>query len=453
MTRSQRLVMWEDTYMPVARNTRSWQRSAAVCSALLATAALSLNAGQSASARPYEPPPAPPATTPPTTPTATLGSLPTPGATADPDSLPQLLTQLQTLYQQSEAATESYNQAKVTADQQRTKARALDGQLATARAKVAAGKDQVGLLARQLYRTGGLSPYIAMLGGEDPQDFFGNLHLAQHTVETQQAAVDSLTAEQDRLTGLNAQAQKALDAAQTAQNTQAAKKTEIETNLRQVESLLAGLSGVQISELEALEQQGADKAQQEFMDSKPLGRDAAVRAPSAKGDAAIAYAFAQLGKPYVWGAVGPDSYDCSGLTSQAWGHAGVPIPRTAEEQWAKLPRVPLSLLRPGDLVVYFPKATHVALYIGNGLVVQAPHTGSYVKISPIGANPVLGAVRPDMGAQPLAHYKPRKVPAVKVPAAAKTAKTAKSAASTAPGKAPASGKGTPAGKSAATLRK
>lgn len=403
--------------MPVARNTRSWRRSAAVCSALLALAALSLPAAQSAAARPYEPPPA---TTPPaapgTPPTATLGSLPTPGATADPDSLPQLLTQLQTLYQQSEAATESYNQAKATADQQRAKARSLDGQLATARADVAAGKDQVGLLARELYRTGGLSPYMAMLGGEDPQDFFGNLHLAQRTVDTQQAAVDALAAEQDRLAGLNAQAQKALDAAQTAQNTQAAKKTEIETNLRQVESLLAGLSGVQISELEALEEQGADKAQQEFMDSKPLGKDAAVRAPSAKGDAAIAYAFAQLGKPYVWGAVGPDSFDCSGLTSQAWGHAGLPIPRTAEEQWAKLPRVPLSLLRPGDLVIYFPKATHVALYIGNGLVVQAPHTGSYVKVSPIGANPVLGAVRPDMGAQPLAHYKPRKVPAVKIPA-------------------------------------
>ncbi|MFI0900039.1 NlpC/P60 family protein [Streptomyces sp. NPDC020983] len=408
--------------MPVARNVRSWQRSAAVCSALLAVGALSLPAAQSAAARPYEPPPAQPATTPPAVPPAALGSLPTPGTTAGPESLPQLLTQLQTLYQQSEAATESYNQAKVTADQQRAKARSLDGQLAEARAKVAAGKDQVGLLARQLYRTGGLSPYMAMLGGESPQDFFGTLHLAQHTVETQQAAVDSLTAEEDRLAGLNAQAQKALDAAQTAQNTQAAKKTEIETNLRQVEALLAGLSGVQISELEALEEQGADKAQQEFMHSTPLGGDAAVRAPSAKGDAAIAYAFAQLGKPYVWGAVGPGSFDCSGLTSQAWAHAGVPIPRTAEEQWAKLPRVPLSLLRPGDLVIYFPKATHVALYIGNGLVVQAPHTGSYVKISQIGANPVLGAVRPDMGAQPLAHYEPRKVPATRAPATAKAGK-------------------------------
>lgn len=421
--------------MPVVRNTRSWRRSAAVCSALLAVAALSLPAAQSAAARPYEPPPAPPAATPPaapgTVPPATLGSLPTPGTTADPDSLPQLLTQLQTLYQQSESATESYNRAKVTADQQRAKARSLDGQLATARAKVAAGKDQVGLLARQLYRTGGLSPYMAMLGGESPQDFFGNLHLAQRTVDTQQAAVDNLTAEQDRLAGLNAQAQKALDAAQTAQDTQAAKKTEIETNLRQVEALLSGLSGVQISELEALEEQGADKAQQQFMDSDPLGKDPAVRAPSAKGDAAIAYAFAQLGKPYVWGAVGPDSFDCSGLTSQAWAHAGRTIPRTAEEQWARLPRVPLSLLRPGDLVVYFPKATHVALYIGDGLVVQAPHTGSYVKVSPIGANPVLGAVRPDMGAQPLAHYKPRKVPAVKAPATTKKATAEKPARKTA----------------------
>ncbi|NUS16654.1 MAG: glycoside hydrolase, partial [Streptomyces sp.] len=366
---------------------------------------------------PYDPQPTPPAgtaTAPPSLaelPGVTAsGTLPGPATTADPASLPQLLTRLQTLYQQTETATESYNQAKATADQQRAKARSLDGQLAAARARVAAGRDQVGLLARQLYRTGGLSPYMAMLSGESPQDFFGTLHIAQRTVGDQQAAVDSLTADQNRLTTLNAQAQKALDAAQVAQDRQAAQKTQVEANLRQVEALLAGLSGVQISELQALEEQGADKAQQEFMDSKALGKGAALRAPSKSGDAAIAYAFEQLGKPYQWGAVGPDSFDCSGLTSQAWAHAGVHIPRTAEEQWAKLPHVPMSLLRPGDLVIYFAGASHVALYIGNGQVVQAPHTGSQVKISPIAANPILGAVRPDLGAQPLADYTPRTAP-------------------------------------------
>jgi hypothetical protein len=88
----------------------------------------------------------------------------------------------------------------------------------------------------------------------------------------------------------------------------------------------------------------------------------------------------------------------------------VPIPRTSQEQWAKLPHVPLQLLRPGDLVVYFKGATHVALYIGDGLVIQAPRPGSYVKVSPIAANPILGAVRPDSGSSPLRDYTPRPIP-------------------------------------------
>lgn len=405
--------------MQVARNTRTWLRAAAVCGALLASAALSLPAAQRAAARPYEPPvpvPLPSAAgTPAADPAAgTPGQeppVPVPTATADPASLPALLAHLQSLHQQTEAATEAYDKAKETADQQRTKAEALDTQLAAQRTRVAAGRDQVGQMARQLYRTGGLSPYLSMLDGRSPQEFFGTLHIAQRAVGHQQDVLAGLTSGEKRLAALNTQAQRALDAAQVAQNRQAAQKTQVEGHLRQVETLLAGLSGVQISQLQALEKQGADKAQQEFMDSKPLGQDAALRAPSAAGDRALGYAFQQLGKPYVWGAQGPGSFDCSGLTSQAWSHAGVAVPRTAEEQWARLPHVPLSLLRPGDLVVYFPGATHVALYIGNGLVVQAPHTGAVVTVSPIAANPVLGAVRPDLGAQPLADYRPRPVPA------------------------------------------
>lgn len=106
----------------------------------------------------------------------------------------------------------------------------------------------------------------------------------------------------------------------------------------------------------------------------------------------------------MWGAEGPKAYDCSGLTSRAWEHAGTTIPRTSQEQWKQLPHVPLNLLRPGDLVVYFPGATHVAMYIGNGMVIQAPRPGGVVKISPIAANPVLGAVRPDADDPSMKHY-------------------------------------------------
>jgi cell wall-associated NlpC family hydrolase len=368
----------------VARGTRRWLRSAAVCGTLLAAAALALPA-QQAAARPYDPPE--PAV-----------------------SLPDLLNRLHTLYAQTEASTDAYNKAKVDAGRQRATADRIDTQLADQRVSVALKRDEVGLMARQMYKDGGVSPYLSMLNGETPQDFFGQRHVLNRAAEHQQDVLDQLTGGERRLSELNTRAQRALDKAQSALAVQQARKNTVEQQLREVESILAGLSGTQINELQSLEEKGVNKAQQEFLDSKALGDDADGRLPSDAGKRAIHYAFLQLGKAYVWGAEGPDSFDCSGLTSQAWLHAGVPIPRTSQEQWARLPHVPLDRLRPGDLVIYFSGASHVAIYIGNGLVIQAPRPGSVVKVSPIAANPILGAVRPDPGKAPAERYTLPKIP-------------------------------------------
>lgn len=124
--------------------------------------------------------------------------------------------------------------------------------------------------------------------------------------------------------------------------------------------------------------------------------------PAASGAAATAIAAARtrLGLPYVWGATGPDSFDCSGLTGWAYRQAGVSIPRTSRQQFAALPRVALNLLQPGDLVFYASSLSdpstihHVALYLGAGLSLYAPQTGSVVKVGPVGYGPIIGAVRP-----------------------------------------------------------
>ncbi|PZR80795.1 MAG: hypothetical protein DLM65_07400, partial [Candidatus Aeolococcus gillhamiae] len=109
---------------------------------------------------------------------------------------------------------------------------------------------------------------------------------------------------------------------------------------------------------------------------------------------AIAFAYAQLGKPYVWGATGPGSYDCSGLVQAAWAAAGVAIPRTTYEQWAALPHVPMSGIQPGDLIFFYSDFHHVGIYIGNGNMVDAPHTGAFVRVEPIaGFGPIVGASR------------------------------------------------------------
>ena len=183
----------------------------------------------------------------------------------------------------------------------------------------------------------------------------------------------------------------------------------VQTQLKEVEELLASLSTDQLAELARAEQAGMAQAQRKFLASGALSGSAAA-APSRRGNAALDYAVRQIGKPYEWGAEGPKSYDCSGLTSEAWAAAGRPIPRTSQEQWAELPHVPLRNLRPGDLIIYFPKATHVAMYLGDGMVIQAPRPGSKVKVSPIAANPLLGAVRPDPGDNAMRGYRPPKLP-------------------------------------------
>ncbi len=117
-------------------------------------------------------------------------------------------------------------------------------------------------------------------------------------------------------------------------------------------------------------------------------------APSPRAAAAISYAEAQLGKPYQYAAAGPNTYDCSGLTMMAWAAAGVSMPHYSGAQFAMFPHVPFDQLEPGDLLFWGPGGSeHVAMYIGGGLQIAATHTGDYVRIQPMGQNPV-GAARP-----------------------------------------------------------
>lgn len=117
---------------------------------------------------------------------------------------------------------------------------------------------------------------------------------------------------------------------------------------------------------------------------------------STQAGQAVAFAYAQIGKPYVWGATGPSSYDCSGLVQAAWASAGVSIPRTTYDQWAALPHISTSSLQLGDLL-YFNGESHVAMYVGNGYIIDAPQTGSYVEKIPLAgwySQTLDGAVRP-----------------------------------------------------------
>jgi cell wall-associated NlpC family hydrolase len=118
---------------------------------------------------------------------------------------------------------------------------------------------------------------------------------------------------------------------------------------------------------------------------------------STQAGKAVAFTYAQLGKPYQWGATGPGSYDCSGLVQAAWAAAGVAIPRDTYDQWAALPHIATSAIQPGDLL-YYDGEGHVAMYVGGGYIIDAPHTGADVEKIPMNtdwyAATFDGAVRP-----------------------------------------------------------
>src|SRR6266542_1114250 len=95
---------------------------------------------------------------------------------------------------------------------------------------------------------------------------------------------------------------------------------------------------------------------------------------------AVAYAKAQVGKPYAYGADGPDSFDCSGLTMMAWAQAGVSLPHSSSAQYSATRRISAGELQPGDLIFYYSPISHVAIYVGGGMQVAATHTGDYVRL-------------------------------------------------------------------------
>ncbi|MFI6561835.1 NlpC/P60 family protein [Streptomyces sp. NPDC050534] len=320
---------------------------------------------------------------------ATAAPPPDPGGAG----VAQQLTDLQQLYRQAEQATETYDATAEKLKKQRAEVARLDGALAKVRLSLQDSRGAAGRLARQQYQNStDISPYVRLLLARDPQQALDQGHVIGRLARERAETVGRLTGTEKRAGALARAARKALDQQLSLAARQKKDRDDVQGRLKKVEELLVSLTPEQISALGELEKSGVDKAQRTLVASGALDDN---RPPSPEGDRAVRYAVRQLGKPYRWGAEGPASYDCSGLTSKAWDRAGTPIPRTSQEQWAQLPRVPLEQLRPGDLVVYFPEATHVAMYVGRGMVIQAPRTGEKIKVSPIATYPILGALRPD----------------------------------------------------------
>jgi len=248
-------------------------------------------------------------------------------------------------------------------------------------------------MARAQYRAGGMSDEARLVLGGDPERF---LRGADRVRQGQKAARGFL-AELDRnRTQLDVYARRATakweDLEGQRKEKAAAEKT-IDKRLKAAERTESRLAEEEREQLRALEEAAAYQRQTKWLDSVAL-EEIDSRASKA-GKRALAYATQQIGKDYEWGAEGPKTFDCSGLTLRAWQAAGVEIPRTSQEQWKQLPRIPVRKMRPGDLVIFKRDASHVGMYAGDGAMVHAPRTGRQITVEGAGSLPVLGVVRPD----------------------------------------------------------
>ncbi|MEV0845014.1 NlpC/P60 family protein [Streptomyces sp. NPDC049954] len=327
-------------------------------------------------------------------------------------------TRIDDLYRKAGRATEAYNAAEERRARQSAQVDRLSTRVARGEEQIADLRERIGAAARAQYRDAGSGFTVEerLLLSDDPQDFLDNSELARQGQRGSTLLLDRLDRTQKQLAADKKDASALLERLEKSRAKKATARKEVEKQIDAAELLESQLEKKEKERLRKLEEAAAAKAQAGWIDSGALksgdagtggggsGGAAAgsVAGASAQGARAVAYATAQLGKPYVWGAEGPGSFDCSGLTSQAWLAAGRAIPRTSQEQWRQLTHVDVTQMRPGDLIIYHSDASHVGMYIGGGRVIHAPRPGRNVTVAGAGSMQILGVVRPDPQAESLA---------------------------------------------------
>lgn len=316
-------------------------------------------------------------------------------ATTAEKTLDEVRLEIEGLYHQAVSATDAYNLAEEQARKQSAEIGKLAQRIVAGQARIDDLKLLAGAAARAQYQSGGLPPEARLMLTDDPQLFLDGASRVKDGMKATRDLMRELEQTQADLESYTKDAGAEWRKLEANRVRQAKAKKEIATKIAAAERIEGRLKKDEHERMLVLERQAAAKAQREWMRSTPLQETTTAPGPAAaRGRTAVEFARAQIGKPYEWGAEGPGSYDCSGLTSQAWAAAGAPIPRTSQEQWRQLPKVAVDRMQPGDLIIYHADASHVGMYIGDGTIVHAPRPGRNVTLTGAGSMKILGVVRP-----------------------------------------------------------
>jgi peptidoglycan DL-endopeptidase CwlO len=324
-----------------------------------------------------------------TTAAAAAVALTSQAANAAPSEKPskdEVKAKVDKLYEQAEQATEKFNGAKEKQEKLQKEISTIQDNVARGQEELNELRDSIGLAAAAQYRTGSIDSSVQLFLSSDPDDYLDKASTMDQLSAQQVEALKKIQDKQRELAQERAEAAEKLKDLSSTRTELGKKKKQVQSKLAEAQKLLNTLTAAEKAAL-AAEQERASRSSAERVDLGDTG--------SASGRALEAFhaAQTQIGKPYVYGATGTASYDCSGLTSWAYAQAGVSIPRTSQAQANYGRHLSMSELKVGDLVIFYGDWHHVALYAGNGQVLHAPRSGTTVRYESINNMPFQFGVR------------------------------------------------------------
>ncbi|MFF2955286.1 NlpC/P60 family protein [Kitasatospora sp. NPDC057965] len=367
------------------------------------------------------------------------------GAHADPTpTKDQVKEQVDQLNEQAEVATEKYNGAQAKQQELQKQVAELQDKVARQQASVIEAQGGLSEIAGEQYRTGGISQTVQLMLSASPDNFLSQADALNQAGSTQSGALKELQEQQRRLDQDRTETQAKLGELEATTQQLKSSKEEVQGKLQKAQDLLNTLTEQERQAIRAAEEKAAAeakakadaakaeaaKAAKEKADAERASRDnnrsnlsapssgsssssgssgsstasapaaeatkpAAPAANGSRAAAAIAAAESKLGSPYVYGATGPNSFDCSGLTGWAYAQAGVSLPRTSQAQATAGTQIgsDISKAQPGDLVIFYGDRHHVGIYVGGGQVIHAPKPGASVRYESASNMPVNTIVR------------------------------------------------------------
>jgi cell wall-associated NlpC family hydrolase len=308
---------------------------------------------------------------------------------ADPDqpSISDVRARVDRLYHEAEMASERYNNIREDLGDTKARLRSLQHDLADQQAKVEQVRQQVAGAIVSQYQGQALSTTTQVFLSENPREFLDQIATVSAYNDQQSQLMANFATQAKQLEMRKEAAQRQLSEITEAKKKLAEEKQTIDAKAAEAKELLG--------DLEAEAAAAKEAEQRTVATSRDAERTPISNAPvSGRAAAAVNYALAQVGDAYVYGAAGPDAFDCSGLTMMAWAQAGVSLPHSSSAQMSSGPAVSMSALQPGDLVFYYSPVSHVGIYIGNGQIVHAANPSTGVAVAPVNSMPFSGAVRP-----------------------------------------------------------